>query len=286
MRSGTPPHEEGTFAPLCFTAKFQSQVRSILRRMRFYEWLTAAFLLFFAVLSWMRPLERRRRIVITGFAVVGITAILTLRSSVLRDWLPLIFIPFTYFQTGQFVLPLNKSFQSLLERIDQKIAFPLPGPIMLVLELAYLFCYPLVPAGLIALYLTGMGDFAAEFWNVVLPPAYACYATFPFVQTLPPRSTEGRTPWQPRFTRMRSFNAFVLRYISTQANTFPSGHVAASVAVALELLAHARPIGVVFAIIAALIAAGAFFGRYHYALDIVIGAPLALLSFILFGPGM
>jgi membrane-associated phospholipid phosphatase len=197
----------------------------------------------------------------------------------------LIFIPFAYFQTGQFVRPLNKNFQSLLERIDQKIAFPLPGPIMLVLELAYLFCYPLVPAGLIALHLTGMGDFGTEFWNVVLPPAYACYATFPFVQTLPPRSTEGRTPWQPRFTRMRRFNAFVLRYISTQANTFPSGHVAASVAVALELLAHARPIGIVFAIIAALIAAGAFFGRYHYALDIIIGAPLALLSFILFGPG-
>jgi membrane-associated phospholipid phosphatase len=104
------------------------------------------------------------------------------------------------------------------------------------------------------------------------------------VQTLPPRAIEDRVPWQPKRTRMRALNLFVLRHASIQANTFPSGHVAASVAVALELLTRDLAVGLSFAVIAVCIAAGAFFGRYHYAIDAIIGAFLALLSFALFGP--
>jgi hypothetical protein len=59
--------------------------------------------------------------------------------------------------------------------------------------------------------------------------------------------------------------------------------VAASVAVALVLLEHTTPAGVVFSMIAVCIAAGAFFGRYHYGLDVIIGAALALISFGAFG---
>jgi membrane-associated phospholipid phosphatase len=247
--------------------------------MRFYEWVTLAYFLVFGILAWMRTLSGRRRAIITGVAVFGIGAIIVLRSTLLRDWLPLAFIPLAYFQTGQFVLPLHKEFQSKLESIDRRFAFGLPAPVMFAFELAYLFCYPLVPAGLVALYLTGMGRFATEFWDVVLPPAYLCYATFPFVQTLPPRAIEDRVPWQPQNTRMRNVNLFVLRHVSIQANTFPSGHVAASVAVALELLSHTVQVGLIFLVIAACIAAGAFFGRYHYSVDVVIGALLALISF-------
>ncbi|HSU88832.1 MAG TPA: phosphatase PAP2 family protein, partial [Terriglobia bacterium] len=68
-------------------------------------------------------------------------------------------------------------------------------------------------------------------------------------------------------------------HISIQANTFPSGHVAASLAVALELLAHTTVAGVIFLVLALCIAAGAFFGRYHYGIDVLLGALLAVISF-------
>jgi membrane-associated phospholipid phosphatase len=177
---------------------------------------------------------------------------------------------------------LHEKFQAALESFDRRCVFALPPAIMFVVELAYLFCYPLVPAGLVTLYLTGMGHFATEFWNVVLPPAYCCYATFPFVQTLPPRAIEDRVPWQPQRTRMRKVNLFVLRHASIQANTFPSGHVAASLAVALVLMNHTMAAGLVFLLVAICIAAGAFFGRYHYSIDVIIGAVLSVLSFTLF----
>jgi hypothetical protein len=254
--------------------------------MRFYEWISLAFFAAFGALAWVRRLPARRRAVITGIAVAGIGGILGVRFTAIRDWLPLGFIPLAYWQTGQFVLPIHKSLQSKLEAFDRKYLRPgVPppvspdSPLMSLFELAYLFCYPLVPLGLVALYISGIGQFAEEFWNVVLPPAYACYATFPFVQTLPPRTIERDVPWQPHATPLRKLNLLVLRHISIQANTFPSGHVAASLAVALELLAHTTDAGLVFLALTLSIAAGAFFGRYHYGIDVLLGALLAVISF-------
>ena len=251
--------------------------------MRLYEWISLVFYAAFAALAWRRPLPLRRRSLVTAIAFVGIAGILRLRSTAVRDWLPLAFIPLAYWQTGQFLLPLNNWFQSKLESFDRKHLGRRSPPFMWLLELCYLFCYPSVPLGLVALYLSGMGRFAEEFWDVVLPPAYACYATFPFIQTLPPRAIEHDTSWQPQQTSLRNLNLFVLRHISIQANTFPSGHVAASLAVALELLSHVPPAGFLFLLLSIAIAAGAFWGRYHYGLDVLLGALLAVASFLTAG---
>lgn len=249
--------------------------------MRFYEWLTLAFYATFAALAWKRPLPSRRRRMITACAAAGLALMALFESTFIRNWLPLGFIPLAYWQTGYFVLPVNQRFQAKLQSFDRKFLRAIgKGPALaFCLELAYLLVYPLVPIGLAALYLSGMGRYAEEFWNVVIPPAYLCYATFPFVQTLPPRAIEEGVRWERQGTKMRSLNLFVLRHVSIQANTFPSGHVAASLAIALELMRHTLLVGLVFLAVSIGIAAGAFTGRYHYALDVLIGAALALLAF-------
>src|SRR5437867_9362864 len=203
--------------------------------MRLYEWISLVFYAAFAVLAWLRPLSLRRRSLVTAIAVAGIAGILRLRSTAARDWLPLAFIPLAYWQTGLFLRPLNNWLQSKLKSFDRKHLGRRSPPFMWLLEMCYLFCYPAVPLGLVTLYLSGMGRFAEEFWNVVIPPAYACYATFPFVQTLPPRAVESGGVWQPQQSTLRTLNLFVVRHVTTQVNTFPSGHVAASLAIALEL---------------------------------------------------
>jgi len=247
--------------------------------MRFYEWLTLGYYLLFAALAWKRPIAARRRYLITGAAAAGSLILLLFRSSALQDWLPLAFIPLAYWQTGYFVLPLSERVQTALHSLDQKFlrGVRVNPSVSFWLELAYLCVYPLVPLGLIALFASGNGRYAGEFWNVVIPPAYLCYATFPFLQTLPPRSFEKHLPEQ---TKIRTANLFVLRHVSIQANTFPSGHVAASLAIALELLRHTPAFGAAFLIVAIAIASGAFLGRYHYGLDVLIGAALAVISFL------
>ena len=246
--------------------------------MRFFEWLSFFFYAAFALLGWVRPLAYYQRFIVTGIAVAGIAGIIILRETAFGNWLPIALILMAYWQTGQFPRKLNQGFQAKLESFERKLGIHRPQRAW-ILEIAYLFCYPFVPLGLVCLYISGLSRFADEFWNVVLPPAYACYATFPFLQTLPPRAIEREELLQPG--AIRKMNLFVLRHISVQRNTFPSGHVAASLAVSLTLMSHAPTVGTPFLLVSLAIAGGAVYGRYHYTLDVFLGALLATVSFLL-----
>jgi membrane-associated phospholipid phosphatase len=69
--------------------------------------------------------------------------------------------------------------------------------------------------------------------------------------------------------------------VTHEANTFPSGHVAASAAIAIALLWLSPWWGIVFAVIALGIAGGCIVGRYHYAIDVVAALLLAGTVFVL-----
>ena len=74
---------------------------------------------------------------------------------------------------------------------------------------------------------------------------------------------------------LRLLNLWILRYASIQANTFPSAHVAASLAVSLALIRLLPVVGLAFLWLSVSIAAGTVVGRYHYAADALLGAVLA-----------
>jgi len=78
---------------------------------------------------------------------------------------------------------------------------------------------------------------------------------------------------------MRRFNLGVVRLITHESNTFPSGHAAAAVAVALVLIRWIPLVGILYALLALGIMAGAFVGRYHYAADLLVGGAIAALTF-------
>jgi membrane-associated phospholipid phosphatase len=69
-------------------------------------------------------------------------------------------------------------------------------------------------------------------------------------------------------------NRFVLGRVSHHLNTFPSGHVAVSVAAAISAGRVWPAAGVVLGAVAAAVAVGAVVGRYHYLADAVLGAAL------------
>ena len=82
---------------------------------------------------------------------------------------------------------------------------------------------------------------------------------------------------------LRDGNLAILTYVSIGANTFPSGHAAASVAVALVLLQFAPVSGAVFMFLAISINIASVAQRYHYTLDCLLGALVALLVFAVTG---
>jgi membrane-associated phospholipid phosphatase len=206
--------------------------------------------------------------------------------SLLRDWLTVGLFLVPYWQTGQFFQGPNHGIEERLLAFDRWLmpraagtSGTAPTGLGLVLEVAYLFCYPLVPLGLLALYAGGGRDHVASFWLVVLIATYLCYAITPFVPAYPPRDLAGSQPPRAQTGKLRVFNRWILKHGSIHAISFPSAHVASTFAVSLALLRFTPGLGLIFLFISVWISLGAVIGRYHYALDVLLGAVTALLVF-------
>jgi membrane-associated phospholipid phosphatase len=264
--------------------------------MRTSEWIQAGFATILAIAAWIRPLTSLRRAVITLLAAFAILAILLARSSarvlgpyhasILRDWLTVVLMLVPYWQTGQFFTGPNEKIQTRLAKIDRHLFNLLPRTATLgrftrlSMEWAYMFCYPLVPLGLAVLYVASLRQYVDIFWFIVLVPTYLCYAMTPFVPALPPRSLSGEHRVAAPRNTGRVMNLWILKYGSIHAISFPSAHAASALAVALVLLYFVPIAGIVFLIISFGIAVGAVAGGYHYLIDVLLGAALALIIFI------
>jgi membrane-associated phospholipid phosphatase len=270
------------------------------------EWIQIVFALGLCVAAWItgltsHPLPLRRRWIVTSLAATAV-AIVTLggfsasflspnHRSILRDCLTVALFLVPYWQAGQFFLRPNLKFQDRLLAFDRRLLPAIAATsgteqtsLGFLLEIAYLFCYPLVPLGLAAVYIAGLRDKVGAFWFVVLISTYICYALTPFVPAFPPRSlvSDQADTSAPAIdtNKGRIFNRWILRHGSIHAISFPSAHVASAFAIALVFLRYALPIGVVFLVIAVLISLGAVVGRYHYALDVLLGAFTAFAVFL------
>jgi hypothetical protein len=149
------------------------------------------------------------------------------------------------------------------------------------LELAYAAVYPLIPIAFWLYLRFAPAPDADRFWTVVLVTDYACFSLLPWIQTRPPRSVEGRAPWR---ASLRRLNLGILDAASIQMNTVPSGHAAEAFACALLLAGSPSDVLVPMAVMSAAVSAGAVFGRYHYAIDIVLGWMVALLVWAVVRP--
>jgi membrane-associated phospholipid phosphatase len=144
-----------------------------------------------------------------------------------------------------------------------------------------------VPLGLAALYVSGRRAHVDFFWLVVLTATYLCYAITPFFPAMPPRDAlkaasfaADSLPADPAAgaqNRGRRFNRWLQEWGSIHAISFPSAHVASALAVSLVLLRWMPVTGSCFLAGAVLIAIAAVAGRYHYLLDVLLGAVVALV---------
>jgi membrane-associated phospholipid phosphatase len=263
--------------------------------MRPGDTVTAAALLFLVVVGWLRPISPRQRCQLTALALLGAALIAArlavstrfpLAASVTGDWLPCLLMLIVYWQAGRFFGKPHEKFQGWLVEFDRRWL----GAFLdrwthrwnttwagTYFELAYLLCYALIPCGVAVLYWTDHRSAVDQYWATVLPASYLCYLLVPFAQTLPPRLLPGSgcAPYAKSYT-FRAMNLYILRHASIHLNTFPSAHVAATIGASLVLMRWVPVVGVLFLLISLSIAAGAVLGRYHYALDVILGAMLPL----------
>ncbi len=212
---------------------------------------------------------------VTGLALFGMPHLMPFVYLLVGYWLPALLVSTPDARLEQWLLDVDRQ----LFGTDGLRAFEQRGPRALVeyLELAYLLCYAVVPAGYAWLLAAGYHHEANRFWSIVLLAAFLCYGMLPWLPTRAPRALESDRP-RGRST-VRQLNLAVLSRGSVQWNTFPSGHTAASIATALAVGTHVPAAGVVLGAIAVSIAIGSVVGRYHYAADAIAGVLVAILAF-------
>lgn len=268
--------------------------------MRPGDTVTVAALLFLVVAGLLHRIspKQKRQIVslgLLGLALIGSTQVLShyfpATGRVVGDWLPCLLLLTVYWQAGRFFGTPNEKLQAWLAEFDRRRLGTLLDPwarkwnttwIGTYFELAYLFCYPLIPLGVGVLYWAKLRSAIDVYWATVLSASYLCYVIVPFAQTLPPRLLHCAESAPPSMPKIRSFNLFILRHASIHLNTFPSAHVASTIGASLVLMRFVPAVGVIFLLMALSIAAGAVVGRYHYALDVILGAMLAICVAVCF----
>lgn len=265
--------------------------------MRSPEWIQVVFALILSAAAWIRPLPARRRLDVTLFAVFAVCAaagasygakfLTPGQAAVLWDWFPLALIFVPYWQTGRFFLGPNREFQNALVMQDRRwlrrlspITRHLGPRFRFFFEIAYLSCYALVPLGLGLLTIAGQSRYADAYWVVVLVSTYICYAITPFFPALPPRTVENEQAIAVTPNSGRAINHWLLKRGSIQAISFPSAHVASTLALSLMLLKVLPVTGSIVLAWSVSIAVAAVVGRYHYALDVVLGAAVAVVVYL------
>ena len=239
-------------------------------------------------LAWLRPLPAGRRLVITIVAVVMDAAMFVVAhagSTLVRDWSPLVVILVGYFVSGRFFITPSPSLEAWLAAWDRRLLGDpatrfagWPRSVLAYLELVYMGCFLVVPLGFALLELTGRSSLANRYWTMVIGAEFGAFAPLSLVQTRPPWAFE-LAPG-PADRAMRRFALRMVEQFTIRANTFPSGHVAGSLAVAFAVIGAMPWAGATLLGLALSISLACIVGRYHYVADVLAGAVLAVVMWV------
>ena len=225
-----------------------------------------------------------RRAVITGVSLALVALIVWVPRALpasIRDWAPFLYVSVAYYLTGHlFIAPSARLEAWLLEWDHRWLGDPTtrfarwPWWLVAYLDVIYTLCFVLLPGGFAALALTGHASAANRYWTMVLAADLAAFAPLSVFQTRPPWKIE--TPAVLAASRLHRLASHVVKNATTGVNTFPSGHVAVTLAVAFGVMSSLPAAGAVLLVCAVSIAVGCVVGRYHYTMDVLAGAALGL----------
>ena len=255
---------------------------------RSFELLALAYFLYLAVASWLPPLRAGRRAFVIGASAssaVVVWAIAHRAPPLLRDWAPLGYILGGYFLSGYLFAAPSLAIEAWLMSWDRRllgdpaIRFAgWPRAIVAVLELIYMGCFLLIPAGALLLVAADHHALVDRYWMLVMGAEFAAFAPLAFIQTRPPWALERKPELaDPAIHRLA---AQMVQHLTIRVNTFPSGHAAGSLAVGLALIGVLPWIGTVMLALAVAICVACIVGRYHYAVDVAAGAAVAAILWL------
>src|SRR5207302_11348848 len=134
-------------------------------------------------LAWARPLPatRRAQIALGALALaVAVFACARLLPVAVRDWLPGLFLILGYYLSGRFFVRPSAALEAWLMRWDRRLLGDpttrfarWPRPLLAYLEIVYMGCAIVIPAGCAALYRAGHAAVVDRYWAMVLAAEFA-----------------------------------------------------------------------------------------------------------------
>jgi hypothetical protein len=247
----------------------------------------AAYGIVLAVAALAKPIERRAvaAAACAAYATLAIGSGTLPRSLWVELFTPAVLLLAGYWLSGFFFRDPQPWLEAFLLRSDSQLMDRAglkgwlqrsPRWVLEALEASYAADYAVVGIGAIVAAQHGV-DAVTGYWSLVLSAELACYAALPWLRSRPPRALETTSVFDARAVTMRRLNVAILDRASVQANTIPSGHVAGALAAALAVLPLNAAIGGVLLAASVAIGVAAVAGRYHYVVDCVAGASVALI---------
>jgi len=259
----------------------------------YWCWITLVYCGYLTTHAILRPEFRKaRRPLVWATVVAGLittTPTRTATSAAFMAVVPSIVLLAGYRLSGLLFVHIDSAVENALEAMDRSWLHR-PGLIRWYagaprlareyFEASYLLVYAALPAGAVVLIAIHQSSWLERYWSVVILSEFICYGTLPWIQTRPPMLREDERASLPSAVGVRRLNQQIARRASIHANTIPSGHAAGAMAAALVLMS-VTPVGFVFFVLAMSIAIASVLGRYHYALDSLLGIAVALLAWII-----
>jgi len=258
-------------------------------RLRSSEWLLLAYFVYVALISpFFIPPWR-------PFLVAAVVAALVLRLARWKPWLrDLVPLPLTLaaFEEMNWFTPAVRDHH--LEQtwiVWDRVVFHRYalgavvesagrlGPMFL--ELGYALVYLVAPVALWALVANGRRDRINQFWLAYLAGTLGAYALFPYFLSEPPRTAFPGENLPHFVTLLRRFNLWIALHYDIHSSVFPSAHVSSAVSAAwglLETIPKRRWIGWSMAVYGLIVTLATVYGRYHYAVDAVVGIAISFLG--------
>ncbi|HZR22612.1 MAG TPA: phosphatase PAP2 family protein [Vicinamibacterales bacterium] len=252
--------------------------------MRVSEWVALlyfAYLALAAIVSRAPVANRVRTVVIAAICAAAVRGGATTPSSI-RNWLPAVYILAGYYVAGWLFVAPAEHLEAWLMAWDRRLLGDpttrfraWPRVLVSGLEVIYMGCFLLVPGGFALLAASGHADLADRYWTLVTAAEFGAFAPLSFFQTRPPWALERK----PVLTdpALHEFATNMVQTMTIRVNTFPSGHAAGSLAVAFAVLSTLPIAGSALLLLAVGIGLGCFVCRYHYVVDVIAGAALAIV---------
>lgn len=263
------------------------------RRLRVTEQAASVYFLYVSLLAAILPLpwETRLQVWAVNLTLRGVLLYVSSGRAPesLRDWLPAPLILLAYKEMGWLAQPHADIAREtgwvqwdrlILNDWGLKALIESAGPIIpSLLELCYLLVYAMIPVA-IALATIYTRDRVEQLTFPLLITCLVTYGLFPFFPSEPPR-TVFPTDLVPTYqTVFRQINWYICGGYGIHTSVFPSGHVSSAIAASVgvyRLMPKRRWAWGTLAAVTIGIFIATIYGRYHYLVDSLAGALVALV---------